>query len=72
MPDGTPRPHPPARTNRPHYHVWIFHRNGRMSYRLARPFFTRQAARAWAMRHRPKDEWMIRASHDPKTAPKLT
>ena len=75
MPDGTARTLPqlemPAKANRPHYHVWIFHRTGRMSWRLARGFHTKQAANQWAGRNRAGEERMVRACTNPRCAPKL-
>ena len=57
--------------NKPHFHVWIQHRDGRMIYRLARPFHTRQAARQWARRWRPEAECMVFQCERPECAPKL-
>ncbi len=48
-----------AMQNRPHFHVWLEARTGRMIYRLARGFHTRQAARQWAKRHRPDRQTMV-------------
>lgn len=57
--------------NRPHYHVWLEARTGRMIYRLARGFFTRQAARQWALRHRPDRKPIVRPCEDGKCRPRL-
>ena len=48
-----------AKANRPHFHAWAKARTGRMIYRLARPFHTKQAARQWAKRHYPDRKTMI-------------
>ena len=61
----------PRETNKEHYHCWIVHRDGRMIYRLARGFHTRQAADQWAKRHRGKDERLIRRCWRAKCAPQL-
>lgn len=43
-------------TNRPHYHVWLKAATGRIFYRLARGFHTRQAAAQWARRRQPASD----------------
>ena len=58
-------------SNRPHFHVWIDHRSGRMAYRLARPFHTRQAAATWAKRHRPGEKVIVRKCERPECRPRL-
>ena len=42
-------------TNRPHFHVWLQAKTGRMFYKC-RPFHTRQTAREWAMRRQAETE----------------
>ena len=42
-------------TNRPHFHVWLQAKTGRMFYKC-RPFHTRQTAREWAMRRQAESE----------------
>ncbi|MDE0205996.1 MAG: hypothetical protein OXP66_08210 [Candidatus Tectomicrobia bacterium] len=57
--------------NRPHFHVWIRHRDGRMQYRLARGFWSKQAARQWAQRNRPDDQIRVEACENERCAPRL-
>ena len=59
------------KVNRPHYHVWAEARTGRMLYRLARAFHTRQAARQWAKRWYPDRPCTVRECFKPECAPKL-
>ena len=59
------------RPNRPHYHVWIRHRDGRMQYRLARGHAHKQGARQWAQRNRPADQIKVEACEGERCAPKL-
>ena len=62
------------KANRPHYHVWLKARGGRMRYRLARGFHTRQAAHQWSQRNyrgdRERDP-KIEQCEDERCAPKL-
>ena len=58
-------------TNKEHFHCWIVHRDGRMIYRLARGFHTRQAADQWGKRHRSEDDRLIRRCWLEKCAPSL-
>ena len=55
-----------ATANRPHFHPWLEARTGRMIYRLSRGFWTRQAARQWAKRHRPDRPAVIRQCERPE------
>lgn len=62
------------KANRPHFHVWLEARGGRMRYRLARPFHTRQAAAQWAKRRYAGEPWrkpMVLNCWEEKCAPKL-
>ena len=62
------------KTNRAHYHVWVLARGGRIRYRLARPFWTRQAAHQWARRRyagEPDRDPKIEQCWEAKCAPKL-
>ena len=59
------------RTNKPHYHVWLTAKGGRIFYRLAWPFESGQAARQWANRNRPDQECMVRQCDLLKCAPKF-
>lgn len=61
----------PAQANRPHFHIWVKARTGRMFYVLARAFHTRQAARQYANRHRPGVEVMVLQCFERKCAPPL-
>ena len=57
--------------NRPHYHPWLLASTGRIYYRC-RPFFTRQAARQWAMRRRVNPrEALVLQCEESECAPKL-
>ena len=58
--------------NRPHFHVWLQAKTGRIFYKLARPYHTRQAARQAGMRrqHDPARRMVMQCA-DPKCAPKL-
>ena len=64
-------PPAPLKPNRPHCHVWAEARTGRILYRLARPFWSRQAAGQWARRHYPDRETTIMKCERPECAPKL-
>ena len=64
------------KTNRPHFHLWAKARQpdgkpGRMLYRLARSFHTRQAARQWGKRHYAARETTVLQCSDPRCGPKL-
>ena len=74
------RPHRPAvrlqletgmTANRAHHHVWLRAATGRIYYRLARGFFTRQAAGQWGKRNRPDRERMILKCEEARCAPTL-
>ena len=74
------RPHRPAvrlqletrmTANRSHHHIWLRAATGRIYYRLARGFFTRQAAGQWGKRNRPDRERMILKCDGARCAPKL-
>ena len=58
--------------NRPHYHVWLRARTGRIYYRLARGFHTRQAASKYAQRRQPEPGWrMVIQCEDERCKPAL-
>ena len=57
--------------NRPHYHAWMLAPTGRIYYFVKRGFHTRQAARQWAQRRKPKDEFMVRQCECEKCRPPL-
>lgn len=57
--------------NRPHFHAWFLASTGRIWYWNKRGFFTRQAARQWAARRRPKGQHMVLQCHNPACAPML-
>lgn len=58
--------------NQPHFHVWRLVKTGRIFYRIARGFHTRQAARQWASRRESDPErYMIRQCVDQKCSPPL-
>ena len=58
--------------NRPHYHVWLKARTGRIFYCLARGFQTRQAASQWGKRRQPDtDKRMTLRCTNEKCRPKL-
>lgn len=46
-------------TNRPHYHVWLQAKTGRIFYKVTRGFHTRQAAAQWAKRRQTAPERRI-------------
>ena len=58
-------------TNRPHYHVWILARTGRIFYKLKRSFHTQPAATQWAKRNRPEAKRMVLQCTCEKCKPKL-
>ena len=60
-------------TNRPHFHIWQEARTGRIFYRLARPFHTRQAANQYGKRRNPDDpeKFMVRQCNSEKCKPKI-
>ena len=62
------------KVNRPHFHIWLKARGGRIYYRLAKGFHTRQAA-AQSSKRRYRDEPerrpMILQCEEPGCAPKL-
>ena len=64
---------PMAIVNRPHYHVWLKARTGRIFYRLARGFHTtRQAASQWGKRRQPvAEKRMVLKCTAEKCRPKL-
>lgn len=60
--------------NRPHFHVWLTARGGRIRYRLARGFWTKQAAHQWAARRYKNEPWRtpkVEQCTEAKCAPKL-
>lgn len=57
--------------NRPHFHVWVRARTGRIFYILKRGFFTSQAARQWSKRNRPDSQTMILKCEDEACRPRL-
>ena len=57
--------------NRPHFHVWIRARTGKMFYQLAKGYHTSQAARQWAKRNYPDQERLVLKCEDPECRPKL-
>ena len=58
--------------NRPHYHVWLRARTGRIFYVLSRGFHTRQAAAKYGARRQPDSEKrMVLACEDERCKPKL-
>ena len=62
------------KTNRPHHHCWALARGGRMFYRVARSFSTKQACSQWAKRNygeKLEKEFMVRQCENPDCAPKL-
>lgn len=62
---------PNSGTNRPHFHPWLLASTGRAYFRC-RGFFTRQAARQWALRRRVySHEIMVLACTDPQCKPAL-
>lgn len=65
------------KTNRPHYHVWIFadpggFRPAQMAYRLARAFHTRQAAQQWAKRDGRGNGFQVLKCHHFRCRPRLS
>ena len=59
------------KANRPHYHLWIKAKSGRMFYRLAYPYESRQAARQWGKRNKPDSECMALKCDRLRCAPKF-
>lgn len=60
------------RANRPHYHVWLLARGGRIFYKLATPYGARQSAqRAAKKRQRDAERRMIVQCWERKCAPRL-
>ena len=62
---------PPRETNEPHFHLWVRHASGRMEWRLAWPYRSKQAARQWGQRNRPDQNIRVEECYLRKCAPKL-
>lgn len=60
--------------NRPHFHVWVKARSGRAYFRLAKGYWTRQAASQAAKRRYAGEPWrkpMVLHCEEERCAPKL-
>ena len=66
-----PKDNAMPKPNRAHYHIWIRHRDGKIQYRLAWPYWSKQAGRQWAKRNRPADQIKVEACEGERCAPKL-
>ena len=59
------------KANRPHYHVWLKAKTGRIWYKLARSFNSHQAAVQWGKRNKPESERMSLKCEDVRCRPPL-